>query len=178
MSAETGRLFIGIPLTDPMRKTLGMYARQLEPRLPGNYVPPENYHITLAFLGDTPFADVPELQGCIERGIATYSQFEVELNGTGHFGKERSAMLWAGVTHSGHIEAMAASVRSELDKAGFSFDRKPAKAHITIARKVDLTDKTLPELARTTGLLSTVTLFHSTRRGGVLVYLPLAGVSF
>lgn len=176
MSAETGRLFIGIPLPDPMRKTLGMYARQLEPRLPGNYVPSGNYHITLAFLGDTPFADVPELQACIERGIASYSQFEVALDATGYFGNARNAALWAGVTHSGHIESMAASVRSELDKAGFSFDRKPAKAHITIARKVNLVDKTLPELTATTGMVTTVTLFHSTRRGGALVYLPLAGV--
>ena len=47
------RLFIGIALPATVRQALSGAAKTMESRMPGRYVPMENYHITLAFLGET-----------------------------------------------------------------------------------------------------------------------------
>lgn len=171
---DSGRLFIGIPLDDAMRKALGVYARQIEPRAPGRYVAPKNYHVTLAFLGDTPFASVPHIRTCLEQTAIRTSAFDTSFAGTGHFGKDTSATLWAGLAGAQRIDEMARDLRSRLDAIETPYDRKPCRPHITIARKVDMTRASLPPLAAARGRLDRVVLFHSRRERGALVYAPLA----
>ena len=47
------RLFAAIPLTEPVRAHLAAVQTQLRRRGRGSFPVPENFHLTLAFLGET-----------------------------------------------------------------------------------------------------------------------------
>ena len=64
------RLFIGIPLPDDVRRAVAGLAAQAGAHIPGRYVLEENYHITLAFLGDAPPESVPRIGEVLARCIA------------------------------------------------------------------------------------------------------------
>lgn len=159
-----------------MRRTLGMYARALELQVPGRYVEPGNYHVTLAFLGDMALSLVPSISDGVKAATQGIQAMSCVLDGTGHFGKDSSATVWAGIAEAARIERTAAAVRRALDKLNIGYDKKPCKPHITLARKVDVGNAELPALAATAGVLDHITVFHSTRVRGVLTYLPLATI--
>ena len=56
-------------------------------------------------------------------------------------------MLWAGVEPSEELDCLANQVRSNLEKQGIPFDRKPFNPHITLARKPFVPERVnLPEI--------------------------------
>ena len=73
--------------------------RQLEPDCPGvSWVPEENYHVTLRFLGEIAESDYETLDALVRDQYACLMQFEAKLGGIGAFPSLRHpAVLWAGV---------------------------------------------------------------------------------
>lgn len=174
----TGRLFIAAELPQSIRDALAEYAGELEHSFPGRYVPRTNYHVTLAFLGNTPLAAILELDQILRKAAEGLNPIPVALDKPGRFGKPYSAIVWAGLTNSSVITNIAKRVRQGLDAHGFSYDPKPAKPHITIARNVDTASRRLPPLPEAQGEISSMAVFLSTRREGNLVYLPEVAISF
>lgn len=178
-TGPTGRLFIAAELPQTITNPLAEYAAAIEHAFPGRYVPVSNYHVTLAFLGNTPLKAICELDQVIREAATDTAPIPVALDRTGRFGKPYSAIVWAGLTNSDLIARLAKQVRRGLDAKGFSYDPKPPNPHITLARNVDLSgSRTLPPLPSANGEISSIAVFLSTRRDGNLVYLPEAAVSF
>lgn len=172
-SDPAGRLFIAVPLPGRMARSLSQLAQKLSRQLPGTYVPAENYHVTLAFIGDAPLRLQQELQPFLTETAARFPAVPVSLSALGHFGPAKSATLWAGLENGEALLPLADAVRSGLKERGVPFDTKAVRPHITIARKVNLTRAELPPLPDASGKMDTLTLFHSTRIQGRLTYLPL-----
>ena len=87
------RLFIAIQLNEEMRNLLGEIQdtyRRMAVR--GNYTPPENLHLTLAFIGeyDSPEAVLDALE------TVSFQPFRILLDRTGCFGD----LHWAGIADS------------------------------------------------------------------------------
>lgn len=177
-SGPTGRLFIAAELPQAVRDALADYAASIERAFPGRYVPASNYHVTLAFLGNTPLGSIWELDQVIRDAAAKTAAIPVALDRTGRFGKAYSAIVWAGLTNSDQLSQVARLVRRGLDAKGFSYDPKPANPHITLARSVDLSgSRKLPPLPAADGEITSIAVYLSTRRDGDLVYLPEVAVS-
>lgn len=176
-SGPTGRLFIAAQLPANIRDTLADYATRLEKAFAGRYVPAANYHVTLAFLGNTRLSAVLELDQVLREAAQDFEPIPVKLDKPGRFGKAYSAIVWAGLTNSDLLTRLAKRVRRGLDAHGFTYDPKPANPHITLARNVDTAGRTLPALPEAAGEISSTALFLSTRREGSLVYLPEVAVS-
>lgn len=172
-----GRLFIAAELPESITSAAAGYARKIEPAFPGRYVPQTNYHVTLAFLGMTPLSAILDLDQALRAALKEMEPFECALSGAGYFGRKQSAIVWAGLTNSGKLTELAGRVRRELERRGFSYDTKPAKPHITLARGVDLTRRRLPEItSQASGIVQKAAVFLSTRRDGQLVYLPQVAI--
>jgi 2'-5' RNA ligase len=139
----------------------------------GRYVAPDSFHVTLAFLGDTPVDRVDAAAEAIEAGCREFSRFGVTLGSLGSFGKRSAATLWQGFDDAGDLPELAAAVRDELRASGFSFDAKSFRAHVTLMRKADLTRGTLPMPAQAAGDVRSVVLFKSDLSGARPVYEPL-----
>ena len=97
-----------------------------------NWVHPQDYHITLAFLGS---AD--ELGPVIDSvGSLTFSSFSLSLDAFGTFGKSDSPrILWMGVEHSDMLHHVRDRVYGACEEAGFQLDKRPFSPHITVGRK-------------------------------------------
>ena len=124
------RLFIAIRLTKKMKEALSHVIFDMKRSgARGNYTPPDNLHITLAFIGETNrVQDIEEALDEVE-----FSSFRLMLDGFGSFGN----LYWVGLADQPELENLVKAVRNSLDAYGISYDRKKFKAHITVARKVE-----------------------------------------
>jgi RNA 2',3'-cyclic 3'-phosphodiesterase len=97
-----------------------------------SWVHPEDYHITLAFLGS---AD--ELQPVIHKVDALdCPSFSLTLDHYGTFGKSDSPrILWMGAKPSEILQRVRDSVYGACEDAGFQLDKRPFSPHITVGRK-------------------------------------------
>jgi 2'-5' RNA ligase len=101
-------------------------------------VPVELWHITVAFLGDVPEAQVADARQAVLVAAAGADPCQIRVDGGGHFGRGRSTTVWAGI--AGDLRGLAAlsdEVRTALRNAGVEYDQRPFQPHLTLARPGD-----------------------------------------
>lgn len=94
----------------------------------------ENIHFTLYFFGDTPLAQMNQIQMCFE-GIKI-DPFEVKIAGVGAFpDKLRPRIVWIGVTNNASkILNLKSKIDSSLIGLGYKPEKRKYTPHATIAR--------------------------------------------
>lgn len=165
------RLFIGLGLPEDVRSTLYQSVSALGIR--GRETRRENYHVTLAFLGEHD-EKRKNVENAITAAARTCAPFSLSIDGYGYFGRRNNALLYAKLQTSQPLYALADSVRMRLSGAGETYDDKPFAAHITLMRQTNLT--TVDLQAPFTPIPFTadcVTLYHSARVQDVLRYRPI-----
>lgn len=171
---HTGRLFIAAELPEQMMRELQGTAECLKTEVRAHFTQSENYHITLAFLGETDLALRGRIQTAMRKGTKDLYAFPVRFDRLGYFGKRDSAVLWCGIKNAQPIIALANKIRAELAEEGIWFDEKSVRPHITLARQADLRGGAWKNTApQGKGEISRITLFQSLRQGGRLIYQPL-----
>lgn len=131
------RLFVAIPLPGEVRAALvRAQGRLRRTRSRVGWVAPENLHVTLAFLGDTP---PPALAGLLEslaRAAGAAAPFLMRVEGLGFFGSPRAPrVLWAGVTAGqAELTALQASVAAAIVGQGLRLEDRAFHAHVTLGR--------------------------------------------
>ena len=124
------RLFVAITLPEAVREILAGLANGL----PGaRWVPPENLHLTLRFIGEVDghqARDVDEALSAIRM-----PGFALSLSGVGNFGDGRKLrVLWAGVDPNPELGRLHDKVEQSLIRAGLEPDARKFKPHVTLAR--------------------------------------------
>jgi len=131
------RLFIGLPIeTETVAQMAKIWQNdRLLNQNRMNWTKPENWHITLFFLGDTPVSDIAVLQQLIEESFHSVQYFSTQLTGAGVFPNANNPkVLWLGLENLQPLILPYARLSDLLQKNGFSFDHKPLKPHLTLAR--------------------------------------------
>jgi len=125
------RLFVALDLPWELRQRV---AALVNGGIPGaRWVPPENYHITLRFIGETPGHRAEEidmaLAGLRGRG------FSLTLSGLGTFAKGgRSTALWVGVERNPQLDHLQNKIERALQRIGLEPERRRFQPHLTLAR--------------------------------------------
>ena len=124
------RLFLAI---DPSAEAIDDLARMTARlRSPGRAVRPEQWHVTLAFLGEVPESGLGAVAAAVAGATADAQPGTLRIGGGGRFG---TSVLWAGLR--GDIDALrglAESLRLSLRTAGIGLEERPYKPHLTLAR--------------------------------------------
>ncbi len=138
------RLFVALDPPDPVRRRLAALGVELR-RTAGRHaeevrwVPPENVHLTLQFLGAVPEERVAEVEAAIRAAAAASRPLSLELKGAGGFpNARRPRVVWAGV--AGEVAALGALVADlarRLAPLGFAPEERPFSAHLTLGRARD-----------------------------------------
>ncbi|MFI5828249.1 RNA 2',3'-cyclic phosphodiesterase [Streptomyces sp. NPDC051578] len=130
---STVRVFIALAPPDDAKEEL---ARELRPayaaypRMRWNRI--EDWHITLAFLGELPVSAVPLLRPPLGELAAVSPPVELALHGSGHFDER---VLWSGL--EGDLEGLhrlTGEVRRAVRECGIAFEDRPLRPHLTLAR--------------------------------------------
>ena len=172
MRMENGkiRLFAALLPDDATVSALGHAARELrQDCLRGNFVAPENYHVTLAFIGETAEAEkAAEAVRAVEA-----APFTLTLAKVGKFSRTRGDVYWYGVRRSAALEALYARTQEELTARGFELEARGFRPHVTLAR--DVIRKSNKEIqAPEIGFkVSAIALMRSDRIDGRLIYSPV-----
>lgn len=100
------------------------------------WVPPDNLHFTLKFLGEI---TSPQLAGvaAAAKDVAARAQgFRIALAGLGAFpSPRRPQVVWVGVTEGAdRLIALAADLEAALHRLKFPKEVRPFRPHLTIAR--------------------------------------------
>jgi 2'-5' RNA ligase len=124
------RLFVAIDLPWDLRERLAGLATGI---MGARWVPRENMHLTLRFIGEVPNWRAEEvdlaLHGIRGRG------FPLTLSGVGLFEKAgRVTALWAGVERSSALEHLQTKIETALQRAGLEPERRRFVPHVTLAR--------------------------------------------
>jgi len=100
-----------------------------------NWTVPGNWHITLFFLGSTEESGVSLLQQLIEESFRDVQAYQTELLGVGVFPNTHNPkVLWLGLADLQPILSAYSKLGELLQQNGFSFDQKPQKPHLILAR--------------------------------------------
>jgi len=131
------RLFVAIELSDEVRSALAVAQNAFGRTIDGvRWVRPEQLHLTVKFLGETPDADVPRVAEAVARGAARSRPFEMQLTECGCFPPRGPVrIVWVG-THdpSGSLQDCVNAAEDEMEKIGFPKESRPFSAHLTIGR--------------------------------------------
>jgi 2'-5' RNA ligase len=134
------RAFVAVLLDETTRAAVAVPIERLRPLSKAvAWVPAENLHLTLKFLGEQADARLDEAALAIDEAAATVQRFTLALQGVGGFpGMERPRIVWVGVAEGAlPLRALQARVEAALGQRGFSPDARPWHPHLTIGRVFD-----------------------------------------
>ncbi len=146
------RLFVALEPPDLVRRRLTSLQGELR-RAAGRaadevkWVPPDNVHLTLQFLGAVPEERLEAIQAALAQTAAESGPLDLAVTGTGAFPSARRArVLWAGVAGDlAPLGALVAALGRHLAPLGFAPEDRPFSAHLTLGRARDA--RGLPGLA-------------------------------
>jgi RNA 2',3'-cyclic 3'-phosphodiesterase len=126
------RLFTGLEIPPDVAEALAM----MRGGLPGaRWIDPENYHLTLRFIGD--------VDGVIAREIALLLDqvnrrgFEIRIDRLASFGGRRPRAVFAGVTPTAPLIELQAEHERLMQRMGLEPEGRKFTPHVTLARLRD-----------------------------------------
>lgn len=134
------RCFVGICLPERTRHLLARAAqavRSADARWEGEkWVPQENLHVTLHFLGDVSQRDLALLDSMMAQRLASIAAFELELAAVRAVPSlGRCRMLWAAFSDpGGRCAQLAGAVQTVAMEFGVEADDRQFKPHATLCR--------------------------------------------
>jgi 2'-5' RNA ligase len=145
------RLFVALTLPDETRNHLRLLCGGL-PK--ARWVPAENFHITLRFLGELDGRDMDYVDAALA-GIRV-PRFHLRLKGVDAFSSgAKVKAIYAGVEKSAALQHLREKVESAVVRAGLEPERQKYTPHITLTRPKD------PSLAKLKSYLAEHSLFRT-----------------
>ncbi|MFD7880331.1 RNA 2',3'-cyclic phosphodiesterase [Streptomyces sp. NPDC059766] len=129
----TVRVFIAVAPPDHAKEELARELRPAygtHPRMRWNRV--EDWHITLAFLGELPPETALLLRAPLAALAAGRQPMRLSLRGSGNFDDR---VLWSGIDGDlDELHMLATDVRTAVRNCGIAFAERPLRPHLTLAR--------------------------------------------
>lgn len=127
------RLFFGLWPDPPLRASLADVASRVLRGVDARPVGAAQYHLTLGFIGSVAELRLPEVVAAAN-GI-DFPPGRLKLDQLGYF--PRSKTLWLGPSKTpSELAELACDLNQALSAAGLPGDRRPLRAHLSLARKV------------------------------------------
>lgn len=123
------RLFTAIEIAPQAALSLSL----LRGGLPSaRWIEPENYHLTLRFIGDIEARAADEVVASLDR--IERAPFSIALRSLGAFGSKKPHSVHAAVAPSPELEALQGEIDRSLKRLGLACDARRFVPHVTLAR--------------------------------------------
>ncbi|MCK5247792.1 RNA 2',3'-cyclic phosphodiesterase [Candidatus Bipolaricaulota bacterium] len=177
------RAFFGIPIQNQLQWAIRETAEHLrsQTRMRASWVPQQNYHITLRFLGDIDPDLSVDLDDLCRAVCQDLEPFECIMDRVGSFPSvDRARVIWVGGEASPSFRRLSQALSDGLVDLGFPETRKESWVHVTLARIKDRPDPALPGLISELNPIAPlkmpvdhIALMESTLTPQGVVYSPL-----
>lgn len=170
------RAFLALSPDKNARKYLEEYSKRTQKLAAGrSWVPPENYHITLRFLGD--IGKVDEICRAVDKVCDVFKPFPLGLKGVRSIARSKNAMLIACIDDpEKQLQALYNAMQNALEELGFLPEKRPFRPHITLARAISVQDVVRFVEDWEDGpswSVQKLTFYESERRDRHMVYTPI-----
>ena len=132
------RTFIGVEIGDAIRVNVVSLQQSLaKAGADVNWVPPENLHVTLLFLGEVGDRDLVEVCRAAAGAVRGEPPFPLRVSGVGAFpNARRPKTLWAGVTDGAAelVRLHGLIAQPLLDLGAYRQEERAYTPHVTIGR--------------------------------------------
>jgi 2'-5' RNA ligase len=129
------RLFVAISLSVELLDRFSALLQELRALAPlAKFVPTENLHLTLKFLGEVPHAKLDEVRSVLST-IRSEQPGALEFRALAFFPNERHPkVLWVDVESTTSLKSLAANIDRATHTLGFPRETRAFTPHLTLAR--------------------------------------------
>lgn len=130
------RLFIGINIPKKQRTQIHRAARALrDEELPVRWIEPDNFHVTLKFLGEVRRERVVDVEEVLQRVAGSTRAFSTDISGFGAFPTvRRPRVIWLGVGATPELRCLKQDLEWSLGEVGFEAETRAFHPHVTLGR--------------------------------------------
>ncbi|RJP46304.1 MAG: RNA 2',3'-cyclic phosphodiesterase [Anaerolineaceae bacterium] len=132
------RAFIAVEIPLSIRQAIQDQTESLRAALGRGlvrWVPIENMHLTLKFIGDISSANVDMLAQMLTAEAQACPSFSMEVNGLGSFPSPRRArVVWIGIHAPAALTSLQRGIESAASRLGYEEETRPFSPHLTIGR--------------------------------------------
>jgi len=130
------RLFIGINIPKKERLRVHRAVRTIrDAEFPVRWVDPDNFHVTLKFLGEVRRELVPTIETALEHVAGGTRPFNTALSGFGAFPTiRRPHVIWLGAGASPEFRCLKQDLEWALGDVGFDAETRAFHPHLTLGR--------------------------------------------
>ena len=131
------RSFIAVEIPLEIREAIGRVAAPLQKGIGSvvRWVPTENLHLTLKFLGDVSPANVEMLSQMLRAEADLFTCFDMDLSGIGSFPNlKRPRVIFIGIQAPPMLEALQRGIESASRRLGYESEERGFSPHLTIGR--------------------------------------------
>ncbi len=127
------RLFFALWPDPAVLQALRARIDEIAASIQGKLQRPDQWHVTLEFMGQVPHNRQPALRAAADRVRRT--PFMIEFDRVEHWCKPQVLCLVASRAPKG-LAALVTQLRVELAAEGFAIEARPFRPHVTLARRV------------------------------------------
>lgn len=124
------RLFTGLEIPSDVGFALSLKRGGL---VGARWIDPDNYHMTLRFIGDVDGQTADEVADSLDR-LSNSLRFAIRLTHLGSFGGDKPRALFAGIEPSEALNRLQAAHERMLQKAGLPPGGRKFVPHVSLAR--------------------------------------------
>ena len=168
-------MFVAAEVPQDVREDIGDAIEPVRNEFPGTrWVPPENWHVTVMFLGATDPSLVPWIESQLEEAALRCPAAGVEIDGLVFWAPaRRTPMLWVQLADPDRDLARIADEVAESLESEFPRERRKFRPHITLARAWNGTPRVGVLLERSPFSVDRLALFRSELGGPSPIYTEL-----
>ncbi len=183
----TRRLFLALNATDPLADTFLPTLKKLKINadrrdMTVKWVPTDNYHVTITFLGERPAEEVQRVADALAHVCQNFAPFDLKIEDVGAFSNEHDArVLWLGVQNKRSLNQFKEALDRELVDKNLlpQIEERAFSPHLTFGRLRNprsVKDMISPFKRKSFGKIhvTEIVLYESTLQGAFPVYKPLA----
>jgi 2'-5' RNA ligase len=182
------RAFIAVNLSQDILERIDQVSQDLRNSMKGvpiRWVPVENIHLTLKFLGNVSTANLELLKDILGKVVSSHHACDISVGGIGAFPKPHNPrVIWIGMEVPQELVDLQHNIEIETAKLGYSREHRPFSAHLTfgrVSRNASAQDvHAIAEVLETYKVgflgatrLKTVNLYRSDLKPDGAVYTPI-----
>lgn len=165
------RLFLAVHFDEQTKPSILEVQNRLRQLGHGNFSQPENFHLTLAFLGEVPAARVAAVHRAMDNTFVR--PMTLTFDRVGCFHRDGGDIWWIGLRENKDLLSLQKELSGNLAAQGFLLESRRFSPHITLARQIHLTEQPDPNWLLGQSFSSqadAISLMLSQRVNGKLVY--------